>query len=213
MLDDYVAWRAPITKDDQCHNPGADPDPYPASTTFVGLCQSGCYTPDQKLTFVGGRHGIKKALDKSRMDLVTLSPDSTLRNIVLMKNKVQSYMGDVASAQQTVLAFKMQSGGELHVTEEHPLVTADGFIKQAETLKVGESLITDKGVFDPIVSIEREEYYGKVYNVKPMTRDNVSNIVVAQGYLNGSSRYQNEDLEDLNRMVLRDTIPKELLPE
>ena len=62
---------------------------------------------------------------------------------------------------------------------------------------------------DPIAKIEINKIFGKVYNVKPVTLDYVSNIVVAEGYLNGSVRYQNEFLNTINSLILRRSLAEQ----
>jgi hypothetical protein len=53
--------------------------------------------------------------------------------------------------------------------------------------------------------------FTKVYNLKPTTTDLTSNILVAQGYLSGSVRYQNEYIKYLNRVLLRHNIPSSVI--
>jgi hypothetical protein len=76
---------------------------------------------------------------------------------------------------------------------------------------VGESLVRENGEADPVVSVASSTELTKVYNLRPTTTDLTSNILVAQGYLNGSARYQNEYLKYLNRVLIRSKIPSELI--
>ena len=74
-------------------------------------------------------------------------------------------------------------------------------------------MIQKNGDFDPIVYIsEVEPFFGKVYNVMPKEYDLKSNIVVVQGFLNGSSRFQNSYIDKLQRQILHDTFDDDLLP-
>ena len=118
---------------------------------------------------------------------------------------------DIAPAQQTIFTLRMKSGGQLRVTNEHPLVTSDGVMKQAQTLVVGEELVRDNGSPDPVVSIVKSTELTKVYNLRPTTTDLTSNILVAQGYLTGSARYQNEYIKYLNRVLFRQKIPSAMI--
>jgi hypothetical protein len=175
----------------------------PLSAVNVGLCVAGCYAEDTALQFADGPMGIKAAALSSKANLVTLSPDATLDNLTLMNNQVDRYTTDVVEGTQTIYTLRMSSGGQLRVTNEHPLLGPDGIIRQAQMLEVGDTLVRADGKSDPIVSIEIEKMFGKVYNVRPVTTDYVSNIVVAEGYLNGSLRYQNEFLDTVNSLILR----------
>ena len=131
--------------------------------------------------------------------------------LLFQTTTVGSYSIDIAPAKQDLLLFQTASGNTLRVTLNHPIVDSTGTVRQAKEFTQGEELIRSDGSLDPIVAIEPQRFFGKVYNVAPVTRDEVTNIVVAQGFLNGSSRYQNESLKDLNRSILRRNIPVDIL--
>lgn len=185
----------------------------PAGVFNEWVCQPGCYTPDQKILFSSkGDVPIAKALKHGFTDLVTLTPDATMDRLLFMDNRVRSYSSDIRDTLQDILIFTMASGGELKVTTQHPLVTETGTIKPALDFQPGEQLVRMDGTTDPIVSIKQISWFGSTFNVRPETTDFVSNVVVAQGYLNGSGRYQFEYLQELNRVILRETIPEDVLP-
>ncbi|MFE8602494.1 hypothetical protein [Archangium violaceum] len=69
----------------------------------------------------------------------------------------------------------------------------------AQTLKVGDALLKADGTQDPIVDIQRTQYFGKVYNLRPDSSARISNVLVAKGYLVGSSLFQNDEVGYFNR--------------
>jgi hypothetical protein len=176
---------------------------FPTSALNAGLCVAGCYVADTQLQFVDGTMGIKAALGAGKLDLLTLAPDATLDNLHFISNKVERYVTDLTESIQEIYTISMRSGGRLRVTSEHPLLTSDGVIHQAQQLKLGDELMLASGKPDPIVGIELNKILDKVYNVQPVSIDYVSNIIVAGGYLNGSLRYQNEFLSLVNALILR----------
>lgn len=182
---------------------GEDCTKLPFDAFNVGLCVAGCYTPETPLRFAEGEIGIREAAESGKVNLVTLSPESTIDRLRMKTNKVERYTVDIREGWEDIYNLKMESGGSLRVTSEHPLVTSDGRMRQAKSLKVGNKLVSADGAPDPIVSIEVSQVYGKVYNVGPVSIDYTSNIVVAGGYLNGSVRYQNEFLNTINSIILR----------
>jgi hypothetical protein len=99
------------------------------------------------------------------------------------------------------------------VTNEHPMVTGEGRLVQAQKLKVGEELLKADGTPDAIVSIEKTTHQGKVYNIKPESREQVANILIAQGYLVGSARFQNDDVDYMNRVLLFRGVPENVMPK
>jgi hypothetical protein len=46
-----------------------------------------------------------------------------------------------------------------------------------------------------------------VFNVKPVTLDTTTNVLIAQGYLTASQRYQSDAERYLRRAMLRRTLP------
>lgn len=175
----------------------------PQSAVNAGLCVAGCYVAGTALQFADGPIAIGAAQQASQGNLVTLAPDATLDNLTTITNKVDRYTKDLVDTVQVIYTLTMASGGQLRVTNEHPLLGPDGIIRQAQMLKVGDALVRANGKPDPIVSIRTGKENTKVYNVRPVTTDYTSNIVIAEGYLNGSLRYQNEFLDTINSLILR----------
>jgi len=183
----------------------------PAGISVAALCEAGCYSPEQEIRMGDKLVSVAEAQASSERTLTTLTPDATFDSLKFMANQVGRWTVDIAPARQPILTLRMKSGGSLRVTNEHPLVTSDGVMKQAQDLIVGESLVRDNGKRDPIVSIAKADEFTKVYNLRPATTDLTSNILVAQGYLSGSAAYQNEYVKYLNRVLLRTKIPSSVI--
>lgn len=183
-----------------------------ASAFVNGYCEASCYTPDQEVLFARGYVSILDALNSRRDDLMTLTPDSTLDNVRMKKNRTYSYTVETRDSQHEIYVLKTRSGGELRVTSEHPVVDGAGRMVQAQTLKVGDDLVRADGTLDPIETIEKVSHVGKVYNLSPMSEDLVSNVLVAQGFLVGSSRFQNDDVSYMNRIILYKSAPAQIIP-
>ena len=188
-------WLAPIDSNTPCDNA--------QKFSYLGVCAAGCYAPDQQLLFSDGPQSILEAKNKLRQDIVTLSPNASLDRLDYVVSELKSYTADLEAYDQSILIIKTNSGGQLKVTLNHPLVDSNGKMRRAADLKKGEKLVRMDGQFDEIESIETVNYFGKVYNVEMSDTETNNNIVVAQGYLNGSVYYQNEGAKKLNRMVLR----------
>jgi hypothetical protein len=177
-----------------------------------GYCEASCYTPDQEVLFEGGSMPILDAVNARREDLMTLSADSTLDALQLQKNRTYSYTVETRDTQHNIFVIRTASGGELRVTDEHPVINGNGRLVQAQTLKVGQELMRANGSPDGIVDIQKTTHFGKVYNLRPVSRDLVSNVLIAQGFLVGSSNFQNDDVGYVNRVLLFRTVPHETIP-
>lgn len=183
------------------------------STYYVnGYCEASCYAPDQKVQFQGGELAIVDAVAQRRSDLVTLAPESTLDSVQLMNNTTFAFTAETRDTKHTIFEIATESGGKLRVTDEHPVINGEGRMVQAKTLKVGDDLVRANGAPDRIVGIERTSHFGKVYNLQPVTQDLVSNVLVAQGFLVGSSRFQNDDVGFINRVILYRAVPSVAIP-
>lgn len=184
-----------------------------SSTYYVnGYCEASCYTPEQEVLFSDGYAPILDAVKARRDDLMTLTGDSTLDGLKLKKSQTFSYTAETRDAQHTVFVIDTKSGGRLRVTDEHPVINGEGRMVQAKTLKVGDELVQRDGTPDPIVGVEKTTYFGKVYNLAPVSTDLVSNVLVAQGFLVGSSRFQNDDVGYMNRVILFNSVPAQTIP-
>ena len=178
-----------------------------------GFCTSSCYTPDEVISFASGDTPILDALTNLKDDVKTLTPASTLESINLKTDHVFSYTRETHDTTHVIFDIRTKSGGELKVTDKHPVLVDSGRIVEAQSLKAGQNLIKADGTRDAIVSVEKTTHFGKVYNLKPEATNRVANILIAQGFLVGSSRFQNEDVDFMNRIILGRAVPKSVIPQ
>jgi hypothetical protein len=197
-------WKAPINRNDPCDIPAG---------FIVGIyCMAGCYTPEQSVWFADGFQSIGRAYEENISLIMTLDATSELKKLIFKEDSVKYYLPDLIPGMHHVLTFHMLSGGSLRVTREHPIVDSEGRMRSASSLKIGEALVMANGNFDPIVAIDSEEYWGKVYNLEVNNQSLAEKIIVAQGYLNGTVYYQNEGLREINRVIFRtNLIPDSLV--
>ena len=178
-----------------------------AKYELLGACVAGCYAPDQVVEFDRGDLNIAVAEREQNQGrapegIVTLGPQTSLEKFELGVSKLHQVVTDVQPKWQDLVYIKL-AGGSLKVTPNHPLITSEGRMVRAEDLKVGQELLTRDGKKDPIVEISTLPYYGRVYNVAVASENPMQQIVIGQGYLNGSIWYQNQGATELNRRILR----------
>ena len=186
--------------------------PWTGGFRVAAYCVSSCYAPDQNLRFSGGDVNVVVAMKARRDDLVTLTPGASLDDLSLQTSRVASYTTEIRDAENVIYKLTTASGGSLKVTNEHPMITSSGRLVQAQQLAVGNELLKADGTPDPIIGIEKTTYFGRVYNIKPVSTEPVANILIAQGYLVGSSRFQNDDVSYMNRILLLHQVPDEVMP-
>jgi hypothetical protein len=195
-------WKAPIEANAPCTIP---------STVYISaVCQVDCAAPEQMV--------MSQATDNSKLQyakyeqawtqkfkyVASLQESAGIRAKRVMKQEVESWMGGEQKASaHNVLVFTMKSGAQLRLTPTHTLIATDGSAKAAQDFKVGDSLVKLGGAQEEIVSITPDVLQGKVYNLYVKSNIPENNIVVINGYLNGTAFFQSEGVDYLNRQLLR----------
>ena len=203
-------WIAPKKVDAVCE--------MPKKAFIAAVCVSSCATPEQEiLVHIQESKKFKsqtflESLKNKTKFVASLHSDNGRdddQKLELRKTKVENWVTELIDTEHDIIVFKMKSGGELRLTPNHPLVTVDGRIKFAADFKVGDSLLKLGGDHDPIVGLENIKYFGKVYNVFVNSNDKLKNIVVTNGYLNGTAFYQNEGADNANKKILKTRLLKD----
>ena len=194
-------WIAPISADQPCRVP---PKAYVAA-----VCLSSCATPEQQILADAKANSkmaytpFQQALEGKYEYAATLKANSAMASKQLQKSKIDQWVTELIDTDHAILQFRTASGGSLRVTPNHPIVADDGSVRLADTFKVGQNLVQLGGHLDRIVGIDNQVFHGKVYNLFVESADPVQNVVVTQGFLNGTAFFQNEGASNLNRSLLR----------
>ncbi|MFZ3231202.1 MAG: PKD domain-containing protein [Pseudobdellovibrio sp.] len=202
-----TVWIAPTTDKSDCVAP--------ATAYVAAVCVSSCATPEQQI-LVEAKEQINKMKYTSYIDALTqkfsgvgtLSASSTMNSTKVKTTKVEQWVTELLDTEHKILEFHMKSGRSIRLTPNHPVVAANGSMQLAETFKAGDSLVQLGGQLDPITSIVETKYIGKVYNLFVKSAKPLENIVVTNGYLNGTAFFQNEGAVNMNRNLLRQKLTK-----
>lgn len=199
------AWIAPTSSKSACD--------VPAKVYVSAVCVSSCATPEQQILteLKAGRaagQSFIDALTARTASVVTLTADSSLSRMGYETTPVSQWVTELVDTEHEILVFRMKSGGELRVTPNHPLVDAEGRMREARTFTAGDALVKMGGARDEVRAIQTVKHVGKVYNVFTASSEPHRNLVITGGYVNGSAFYQNEGAADMNRQVLRGRLLK-----
>lgn len=196
------AWIAPKKSQASCE--------VPESIYVAAVCVASCSTPEQQILVEAVNERKLKympfveALTQKVPVVATLHSSSSMSSKTVAKARVDNWVTELVDSEHEILVFKMKSGGQLKLTPNHPLLSQDGRMKMASDFKERESLVQLGGTLDEILSIEQTPYYGKVYNLFVKSNDPKKNVVVTNGYLNGTAFYQNEGAKNMNRALFRE---------
>lgn len=171
----------------------------PAKAYVAAVCVSSCATPEQEILAANGRKltFIQALTQKTQNISVAKSYN------VVQEMRVDQWVTELVDSDHKILIFKMESGGTLKLTFNHGLIDGNGIMREAETFQIGDSLVKLNGTLDRVISIEKSIHKGKVYNVFLKSDKPEDNIVITNGYLNGSAYFQNEGHKFMNREILR----------
>lgn len=184
----------PISESDSCIS----------GLSRLGYCQVGCYLGSQHLLLGGQPVAIESAFARSIKEVETLSQTTRRGELQFEPRAIQHYTS--GETEENIYTIQMENGSELQVTADHPFVGSDFVMVKAKDLKKGHSLVHRTGELVPIRSISIDLYKGKVWNVQPESKVRAENILVAEGFLTGSIRFQNQWADDFYRLSLRDDI-------
>jgi hypothetical protein len=152
----------------------------PTGYRIVALCIGGCFTPEQKLSFIGGEVSILEAKKENLKDIISL--ENLTENKVLTVGKVKEYIESIEK----------------------------GVLRRADVLKVGGELMNENLEAEKIISIKKSKFFGKVYNLFMEKNKREGGFLVADGLLSGDASYQNEKAHMLNRTIFRDIVANSL---
>lgn len=96
---------------------------------------------------------------------------------------VKSFVKDLIPTEQKILEINTRSGKTVRVSLNHPLLTEDFTMKQAQDLTLNNSLITSAGEADPITSINQVKYFGKLHNMYVDTPRLEQSLYIVQGLI------------------------------
>jgi len=173
----------------------------PEDYHIVFLCLGGCFTPDQ-LVLTPEAYKDIKSMNDEKYPLVVSFFENEDGGLDTKTREVEYYTSSAIEGEHEIYIFKTASGHKVKVTEEHPLINDEGRVFQAADFKVGQSLMSPKGA-EEIVSIEKEKYFGKVYNLSIKSNRVEEKVLLAQGVLSADVTYQNENSVRLGQMIFR----------
>lgn len=193
-----------VTFSDIEHAPWDGDAPCIWGKQILGICfLRGCYTPDQRLMFSGVYQSISHAGNSTYTPTVTALGAEWLVGDAptLMEVPVEHFV--VGDEENDVLRVITDSGLSVEVTQNHPLVDADGNVLEARDIVARQTRVLTAEGPALVTDVVALPYRGKVWNVEPNSTETHANLLLAEGFVSGSIRFQNEWANDAGRRQLR----------
>lgn len=188
-----------------------DPVYGPIGFDYRYRCKSSCFAPEVRVFFEDSYLAMKDAYEKRPEKIKVAKESSSFDRMVFELQKVKEWTASIRSEPYVLRTFLTESGRTLRVTGNHPLVTADGYFREAKDIAAGDLLVNADGTPEEVISASDATYFGKVYNVQPEGTSAKGNVIVAEGFLSGTAFVQNEGYEFINERVFRSELPSELV--
>jgi PKD repeat protein len=199
-------WLAPKKSSGACE--------VPATAYIAAVCVASCATPEQMVLAQEKGNGrlqyvpFVQAWQQKFKYVATMASQSSMSSKRVQMTPVENWVTELVDSEHDIIELTMQSGGQLRLTPNHPLLTDQGSMRYASDFKIGDNVIRHGGLRDRIVSIKQTKYFGKVYNVFVNSAELHKNVIVTNGYLNGTAFFQNEGTDQMNRRILRGQLLK-----
>lgn len=192
------------TVDTPSSSPAGGSSNRPACSTLAvkTICTEECYTPGQSLMFGGTYQSIDGAYRSSAATVSALAPGSTADSLNLSEQPIQEFVQSRHDGD--VYQLTLDRGQTIEVTGNHPMVNSEGMMVPAQALAVGDALMTTEGDLTSIVSISKRTFSGTVWNLRPTSTKKEENVLVVNGVLTGSIRFQNQWKVDVGRLLRTD---------
>jgi len=172
------------------------------------MCPAGCFEASQRVSFAGTYMTPAAAHDIKQATITALSPNSSLERLLFVEESIDTYVK--GPEKKDLVRITVAGGGVILVTSNHPLIDSTGTVLAAQDVTDGTLLMTVKGP-EKVTRIQSVPYDGLVWNVRPVKADPKANVNVAEGFLTGSIRYQNEWASDAARLLLRQSLAADAL--
>ena len=144
---------------------------------------------------------LKNASDELRPVLKTVVSYNTESKIINWgkTDELEFISGD---HNEEIYTIRVENGRRLEVTATHPMVRENGTVDRADNINPNDVLLTTEGP-SKVIAIDKSLYTGKVWNIQSNDTNVSSNILVAEGFLTGSARFQNEWSDVETRLSVR----------
>lgn len=210
-------WRAPVDPNAGC---GLIPE-YKGRRELefyhpLVMCEAGCFAEGSRILGQSGWQDAalySNAKDRGR-GLVTLSAGSSLDRASFALTPIESIVRSAEAEDEEMVEIATVFGRILTVTTNHPMLKADGMMVPAGQLAEGDLLLASDGdrvEQDAVASLKGFTRHEKVTNFRMSSENLHENVVIAEGLLTGTSMYQNELRDQVNRGMMRVLLPSSLI--
>lgn len=166
----------------------------------LGMCNLGCFAATERLLFDGRPVTLEAAHAAGLTHVTALAAGSSPLRLFFQEEPIANYISGPYDG--ALVIIRVDDGKTVRVTPNHPMVDDTGHIVRADRLEVGMRLLTLDGP-RTVVALQSAAYTGLVWSLKPTRAEPMANVNIAEGFLTGSMRFQDQWADDADRLVRR----------
>ena len=179
-----------------------------AGSSLKFVCPCSCFDASTKI--MGNTLSAPDWIDAAEVSeddrLVALSSTATITTMDRLDSWVTKGLRWVTAGPEEydMYVFKLSTGKELSITQNHAVLLATGVVKAAKDIKTSDRLVNIEG--DPVEIVEisrRPAEDGNVYNFLVDSDDQENHLIVAEGVVVGDSIWQDHFGELLDKIFIR----------
>ncbi len=205
MIFEGNGWRAPLVAPPTQNDPScAIPEP----NQFVGLCTASCATSDTELASPKGTKSFETMYENMIEEVLSPIISQNEKHDVT-ERKLRGYTRDMMDSSQEIFKITTENGTILKTSSHHPLLTSNRTMVRSKDIKVGQFLLTGNGTPTRVMSVEKELFFGKLYNATIDTNDRQKSLYIINNIISGDKKIQDETISEINRSIFRDIVNQE----
>lgn len=186
------------------HQPGCPGQGLPFDVRLDTVCYRDCLSTAMSVTSGGAERPLASLQRTPVSTVTTLMDRMTLAGATLGERSIRKLIS--TPYDRPILIFHLSSGEVLEVTDNHPMVVADGRVVQAQDVQADEALLRADGDVSPVERIEQRPYSGQVWTVRPDSERKNENIMLVKGLMTGTSYFTERWAAETTHLVRADTL-------
>lgn len=171
------------------------------------MCPLGCFSSTQRVLFGSQWLTMEEAASQQTAYFTSLAQNSSPLKPAFARRQRIAYF-TAGEEEQPLRTFSLADGKSTTVTQRHPMIDASGVIIAANDVKLGTALMTVDGPSE-VITITTATEPRKVWHLRPESDEPLSNVVIAEGIMTGSQRFQSSWADAAYRNILRESLDAE----
>lgn len=173
----------------------------PFDVRFDMTCYRDCLGSAMPVT--SGSSELRMSSGGENITVSTLASAPGIETVAMLETSARKV---VTSYDKPLWVISLDNGVALEVTENHPMVLADGRVIQARELSQTDALLRVDGDINTITKIEQRPYSANVWGVRTNSSKKLDNVVATKEVLTGTSYFTDRWASETTQLIRANTL-------